>query len=871
MSSTDRSHRLIGDEQLLRDFVDESRELLETVSQGLLRMEDDAEDRDIVHRVFRALHSIKGCSSFLGLQAINQLSHAGENVLEAIREGTVMPARDVIDSLLTTCDVLSSLIDDVLNPAGHPEHDERYCELTARLAGILEGKDLSLPAADGPKPVEHAAPLWPLPGMGLPAELVRQFVAENGENLQEIEAGLLRLEKRPDDIATINAVFRPIHSVKGTADYVGLAQIKTLSHHLESVLDLARANRLALAPRVTNAVFEGVDALKSMIQDLRPDGEVDRDLSHLVGELLRITGEASAAAPPASPSLTAADSQLGVFARSAMQHVDSIRVQSGKLAVGDLSETTVATLRRSVRTLLNAADYMERLEFLPPCERLLELIDRLPSAADAIEEPLRAEFAQLAAALLGRIGQVRDELRLDSVPEAVSRAPVGIEGSAESAANSPGSLAGKAAAPKSMRVEQEKLDEYINLAGELMIARNTLYHAFHEIQGMHGVRLRRLRTAIEGIDRIAATLQDNAMSMRMVPVKSLFQRFPRVIRDIAKAQGKKIDLQIVGEETEIDKQVAEALGDPLVHLVRNSADHGIEPPAVRLSAGKPEAGTITLKACREGNSVVIEIIDDGAGIPVARLKAKAVQSGVITQQQADAMQRDEAIQLIFAAGLSTASQVTDISGRGVGMDVVRTNIKNCGGSVFVTSQEGAGTQLRIELPLTLAVTTALLVVSEGQTYALPIETVQETIKVAPRHVRSLNGNPAITLRGNLVPLKRLSDMLAARTRTGEERKRREEREPLEIDETGQIPIVVVDTGGQRFGLVVNAVQGRQDIVLKPLPEYLARLPGLGSATIMGDGTIVLIVDPADMEEPATAQHAAHCASPVVRREYEPVP
>lgn len=844
------------DQGLLRDFVDESRELLETVSQGLLQMEDDADDRDVVDSVFRALHTIKGCSSFLGLHGINKLSHAGENVLDGIRQGGIAPARDIIDSLLMTCDLLSALLDDALAPAEDAERDQRYGEAMSQLADILAAREKE-PAeeAEPAESTEPAAHVWPPAGANLSSELIRQFVTENGDNLLEVEAGLLRLEEHPGDLSTLNAVFRPIHTIKGTADYVGLAQIKTLSHYLESVLDLARSGRLCWSSQVTSSVLEGVDALKSMIQSLQPDGEDDRDLTQLVAGLLRIIdGAAAEAQRPASagPAPARGASQLGVFAFSASQHLESIHVEGGKLTGGDLSEVTIDTLRRSVHTLLNAADYMERHEFVSPCEQFLDLIDRLPETADAVVEKVREEIQTLTTMLQKLLDEVHSESQRGLFLEPLLAIP-GVAGAAGDATAATQAAGGKAPAAKSMRVEQEKLDEYINLAGELVIARNTLTHAFHEIEGMPASHLRRLKAAIECVDRIAATIQDNAMSMRMVPVKSLFQRFPRVVRDIAKAQGKQIELQIFGEDTEIDKQVAEALGDPLVHLVRNSADHGIEMPETRRAAGKDETGVVMLRASREGNLVVIEIIDDGAGINLARLKAKAVENGVITQQQADAMQPEEAFELIFAAGLSTAAQVTDISGRGVGMDVVRTNIRSCGGNVFVTSQPGSGTQLRIELPLTLAVTTALVVVSEGQSYALPIETVKETIKVAPEQVKSLKGSQAVALRGRLVTLRNLASLLAPARQTGGKRYRFEGREGLVVDDTGNVPIVVVEVGGERFGLVVDAVEGRQDIVLKPLPEYLARLPGLSSATVMGDGAIVLILDPADMLAAALSQ------------------
>jgi len=859
MSESNRSSEMIGDQELLGEFVDEAREHLTTISDGLLQMETDASDSEVVNSVFRALHTIKGVSSFIGLDDINELSHAGENVLDNVREDTLEPTQDVIDTLLETCDVLSALVDDAANLEQSQDRGEHIEQLKRRLSDILDATSSQpKPSPAETAPATNEESLWPAPGTGLSDELVGQFVTENTDNLQDIEQGLLQLEKHPRHADSIDAVFRAIHSIKGTADYVGLAQIKTLSHHLESILQLVRSDRLEITPDVSDLVFEGVDQLQSMINQLAPDAEVDRDLSDLVVRILAVTNSAtggSERAASAQPVVTApsADAQLGIFVQSATQHVESVAKQSDALLQGDHCGATQDTLRRSLNTLRNAADYMERAEFLDPCEQFLGLLDSLPEDADSLDETTSERIGSLT----DQLGKLLQQARTEAESPTQAADATELEESTPAAGPSRGP-AGKAATAKTMRVDQEKLDDYINLAGELVIARNTLAHAFRQFQNDQEGNLRHLKAAIEGVHRISSTIQDNAMAMRMVPVKNVFQRFPRVVRDIAKAKGKKIDLQIFGEETEIDKQVAEALGDPLVHLIRNSADHGVETPEQRKAAGKSETGLITLKAGREGNFIVIDIIDDGAGINVERLKAKAVQNGLITQEQSDAMPREEALKLIFAAGLSTAKKVTDVSGRGVGMDVVRTNITSLGGTVLVTSEEGEGSQLRIQLPLTLAVTTALLVSDGEQTYAIPIEVVQETVKLLPENIKKLKGQRAITLRGKLVALKSLAELLGPVDCSPEHQHngntyRLDQSNQLKVDQTGRVPIVVVDVGGRQFGFIVDELQGQQEIVLKPLPGYLAQLPGLGSATVMGDGTIVLILDPTTLYQAALSQ------------------
>jgi two-component system chemotaxis sensor kinase CheA len=413
-----------------------------------------------------------------------------------------------------------------------------------------------------------------------------------------------------------------------------------------------------------------------------------------------------------------------------------------------------------------------------------------------------------------------------------------------------------------MRVDQTKLDDYINLAGELVIARNALVHDFGQIRidaGHH----HRLKESVQRVQRIVADIQANAMAMRMVPVMSVFQRFPRLVRDLAKAQGKQIEIQMFGEDTELDKQVAEKLGDPLVHLIRNSADHGIELPEARRTAGKSESGLITLKAGREGSSIIIDIRDDGRGIDVALLKAKAVEKGILRQEQADTMPREKALELIFAAGLSTAKAVSDLSGRGVGMDVVRSNITDVGGTVSVLSEDGKGSRIRLQLPLTLAVTTAVLVSSHDSLYAIPMDSVCETVKVLSHTLKTLNGRPTISLRGQIVPVVSLAEVLASDHRASAGPPG--DSQCPATDRSGSVPIVVVAAGATTYGIRVDELKGQQEIVIKPLPSQFGQLPGLAGATIMGDGSVVLILDPASLYDFVVTHTSTTAAIPWQRQ------
>lgn len=858
---------------LLACFVEEAREHMQTFSDGLLRLEEGTGCAEVINGIFRAVHTIKGCARTLGCTDIGKLSHAGENLLDALRKQTVAPDGQVTEALFATCDALNLLLADVETRQPQGLHDEVIDPLVDRLNSLLGAP----PRGGSTAPALPAD--WPAPGVGLSRELVSEFVVESADHVAAMESALLELEKAPAHHDRLNSVFRAIHSIKGTADYVGLAQIKTLSHHLESVLDLLRKGDLALDAELSDIVFEAADTLKNLIRNLGPDCERGADLRPLVARLkARSDGTAAGGVPAATASPhRPVDPRLDVFVRSATQQVESVRSCSRKIAAGDTTDSVVGALHRAAGTLISAANYVERGEFLAPAEGILDIAELFREGRLEFDETILLVLEGQVAALAECLAQVQAEartaqpaVRLGDILcanhvaereeiEAAAQAPMRIgdrvvaQGLASREQVELAAAAQTGAAPpagglvaRTMRVDQGKLDEYLNLAGELLVARNELAHVAQLLTQDRGALVRRLKDAVDGVARVARDIQDNAMSMRMVPVRNVFQRFPRMIRDIAKTQGKQITLQMLGEDTEIDKQVAEALGDPLVHLIRNAADHGIEPPDERVAAGKPATGAVTLRASREGNHILIDLCDDGAGIRVDRLKAKAVEAGIVTAEQAETMARADALQLIFAPGLSTARAVSDISGRGVGMDVVRSNIAALGGSVAVASEEGRGAQLRIRLPLTLAVSNVVLVGCSDETFALPMEAVAETVKIDPRDVTRMKDDYLITLRGRVLaalPLARLFSLGrrepgAAPAGCGE----------LRPDATGKIPIVVLSVGGLRYGLIVDAFLGQQEIVVKPLPSYLAGLPGLGGATILGEGTIVLVLDPLRLGE-----------------------
>lgn len=402
---------------------------------------------------------------------------------------------------------------------------------------------------------------------------------------------------------------------------------------------------------------------------------------------------------------------------------------------------------------------------------------------------------------------------------------------------------------KTMRVDASRLDRFMNLIGELIIARNTFKHLADSIDGSNNIAdlIRDIKQIENNVSRISDNLQDNLMEMRLVQVKTVFQRMPRIVRDIARKTNKKITLQMVGEHTEVDKSIVEEIGDPLVHIIRNSCDHGIEEPDVRESNNKPEQGTIVLKAGHMGSFIAIDIIDDGKGVNPEVVKRIAVKKDVISQEEAEKMTDEQAVNLIFAPGFSTAEQITDISGRGVGMDVVMTNIRNIQGTVEVKSKLGEGTTVRLKLPLTLAVIEALIIGICGKQYAIPLEAIKETVQIDQEEIKTLKEKLALELRGEILGVIPLKELLQITEKT-----REIDEELVDDEENKKMAIVVLQVNNREIGVSVDKLYNQQEIVVKPLEDYLATIPGLKGSTIMGDGQVVLILEPSELMEIATS-------------------
>ena len=589
--------------------------------------------------------------------------------------------------------------------------------------------------------------------------LVQEFLVESEELLQRMDQDMVALESAPEDAELLNRIFRALHTIKGTSGFLGFEPVVRLSHHAEDVLNALRKGEAQLMRPTIDVLLATRDFLGRMLSDIREGGLKQYETTALLRDL-----EAAQQSRQSPPTL------------------------------GEL------------------------------------LVKQEVISADTLDAVL-AE--QSASAEPRRLGEMLVEKGLASQVE------VGEALTKQKEISQP-----KTPAASTMRVEASKLDDLINLIGELVLERNCLLQMSRDLTSGK-VGLKELNAVLgqsaARLSFITEELQSAGLKTRMVPIETVFRKFPRLVRDVASTLKKEVDLVLLGEDTELDKTMVELIGDPLVHLVRNSLDHAIESPEVREQAGKSRKGTIRLEARQEGDQIVIIVRDDGAGIDPDRVGRKAVEKGLVTAERLRTLSAREILDFIFLPGFSTAEKTTDLSGRGVGMDVVRTNLKKLNGSVGIESRLGEGTTVNLRLPLTLAILPVLLVQVAEEVYALPLRSVVETAQINPKHAHRVEGNEVLCLRGETLPLLRLEQLFPARA--GEQRTKG----ASEAGEEGQ-KVVILGVAERRIALLVDRLLGQESTVVKPLGTYLHGCSSLAGATIGGDGRVRLVLDPAGLLE-----------------------
>jgi two-component system chemotaxis sensor kinase CheA len=828
------------------DFIVEAREHLETIEPALLELERDPQNRALLDAIFRPMHSLKGASGFLGLTRMNQLAHKGENVLDALRKGECHLRPETMDLILKTTDALRAMLD-ALETTG-AEGDLDIAPIMAELDRVL-AQDCSCELPP-PAPTAQSYNL-----AIVNEEHLGDFLEEAAEITGNLSRGLVELESNPENTELIHDLFRAFHNLKGNAGIIGYVEMNELAHEAETLLGRARKGECPVSRTMIDALLAAVDALEALIAAIEPTGRVTApDITPALSAVRALTAPPTptpqaAPTPKTAPAPRDAE-DLEVFEGTVRQQLATIFAALEGLRTDATQRDLVDAIYRSLTSLHNACAYMDLEELRVYAQRTAQLVgkardegidfsvmlDLLAQEAGILESMVESALAGLKAP--------RAADQPAPAPEAPPTAPTPQESSRPTPDPTPTPAPAAPAAERrgtnTIRVEHAKLDHLMNLIGELIINRNRFAMLARDLAAggdPHEVA-QHLQETTDAMTRISDDLQDTIMHVRMLPVHTVFSKFPRLIRDLSRKSGKQVELITEGEETELDKSVVEVIGDPLVHILRNAVDHGLEPPEERRRQGKPETGRVWVRAAHKGNAVVIEVEDDGRGIDPDIMRQKGVEKGLITPEQARSMDDAAARELIFAPGFSTAAQVTDISGRGVGMDVVRTNIKELKGSVQVTSEVGKGTRFTLSLPLTLAIIDALLVRVSGHTFAIPLDAVSETTKIPKESISRVNRRDAVTLRGEVVALVHLADILGLPTAPRPDK-------PL--------PTVLIAVQDRRLGLVVDELLLRQDVVIKALGDYLGDIPGISGATILGDGRVILILDPHEIFRMAMRQ------------------
>ena len=685
------------------------------------------------------------------------------------------------------------------------------------------------------------------------------FLDETNEHLQNLNTQILELESDPENMDNINEIFRAAHSLKGMAGTMGYKRMQNLTHDMENVFSEVRNGNIKVKPEMIDVLFQCLDALeeyKNNIQETSDEGTNDNE--NLIKALNDILNDGKTEAPAAkeeAPAAAAPTAETGTESTEKWNDIafddSQIRVireamKQGKNVYGINVVVQETCILKAARAFL----------VFKAVEEKGEIIVSMPSAQDVEDEKFDKDFTLIvlsdysldeiikAAESVSEIAQVTggvlelektknyhsEEETAEPVEEKkevvaeVKAEPKKEEKKPAAAAKAPEKKpANKPVVNRTVRVDIEKLDSLMNLVSELIIAKNSLVSASSSDHGNNTA----FNEQIEYLENVTTNLHESVMKVRMVPIESVVVKFPRMIRDLSKKLDKKMELYMTGEETELDRTVVDEIGDPLMHLLRNSADHGLESAEVRAQRGKPEQGSIFLDAYQDGNNVVIEVRDDGNGIDVEAVKNKAIERNLVTAEQAANMPEKDIINLLFLPGFSTSEKVTDVSGRGVGLDVVKSKIESLSGEVEVKSKWGEGSTWTIRLPLTLAIIQALMVVVGGEKYAISLGSIQTIEDISPKDIKLVENKEVINLRGTVIPLIRLTEVLDVEsTRSPED----------------NLIVVIVKKGDKMAGLVIDELIGQQEIVIKSLGKYIKQCKFISGATILGDGEVALILD-----------------------------
>ena len=665
-------------------------------------------------------------------------------------------------------------------------------------------------------------------------EILEDFLIEAFEMIEQLDNDLLELENNPEDLDLLNRIFRVAHTIKGSSSFLNFDVLTHLTHHMEDVLNKARRGELVITPDIMDVVLESTDKMKALLEHIKETGS-DEEAVDVAPTVQRLEAVLRGESPSAAAEVPAESTEGSASA-------EKVETQEEEKELSQMSEEEIEA---EIERLLKQRQEEDRKrreakkkaqeagETPPPSE------EKDPS--EMSEEEIEAEIERLL-----KQRQEEDRKRREAKKKAQQEAQKAQAAQQKAAAQAQAPAQTPAAKPaekkekpapkerkssveQTIRVDVKRLDDLMNLIGELVLGKNRLLKIYDDVEERYEGEqfLEELNQVVSSISLVTTDLQIAVMKTRMLPIGKVFNKFPRMVRDLARELHKEIELIISGEETELDKSIVEEIGDPLVHIIRNSCDHGIEPPEERIKMGKPPKGTIWLKAYNEGNHIIIEIVDDGRGMDPEVLKQKALEKGIISEKEADQMSDKEAYMLIFKPGFSTAAKVTNVSGRGVGMDVVKSNIEKLNGIIEIDSEKGKGTTLKLKIPLTLAIIQSLLVSVQEEFYAVPLASVLETVRITPDEIQSVEGRSVLRLRDEVLPLVHLADIFDVER----------------VFSMGEHAyVVIIGLAESKLGLIVDSLVGQEEIVIKSLGEYLKGVDGIAGATIRGDGRVTLIVD-----------------------------
>ena len=766
------------DDETLQMYVEEAQEHLESIESDLLAIEEMGEniDEELVNKVFRAAHSIKGGAGFLGLNTIKELAHKIENVLDMMRNKEIVPNPEIINILLLAFDRLAELIEDAPNSNGMD-----ISEHVAALTAIAQGEK--------PQSVDK------------PAEQTTEQEASTPVAKEETE----KENNKP----------------KETSEQSSPKVLKIANRHGETVFEV-EVEELVQASKGGKFIYLiEFDLINDIQKKRKKVGDVIKDIK-ATGEILQVKLDFDLIGTLEDNKFIQEVPFYLLYATiiepdiiNTLFDLPDEKIKVVEFETGDENKVDQATTETQPE---------EKQTTLPePSEPVSEKVIDLQEKKKEVQKDLEVK-SQTTESNQPTVAKERESTK-PAIPSSIKAKP------APTKSKSSGSMH-----TETLRVHVSVLENLMNLAGELVLSRNQLMQAISQ-EDMHEIQ-----AASQRIDLVTSELQEAIMLTRMQPIGNIFNKFPRVVRDLARDLGKEIELVLEGKEVELDKTIIEGLSDPLTHLVRNSADHGIEPPEVRIAKGKPSVGKIILKAYHAAGQVNIEIIDDGKGMDADAIARKAIEKGLVTEEQVRNMNEKEKLNLIFLPGLSTAEKVSDVSGRGVGMDVVKSNLDKLGGQIDIETEKDKGTTIRIKLPLTLAIIPSLLVSVKGERFAIPQVNVTELIEVPANQVEEriekVGDADVLILRGELIPLLSLTDVLGLR----------DDNEQIDnfvqryVSKNGVVKVVIAQAGSFKYGLVVDELHDSVEIVVKPLGRHFKQCEGYAGATIMGDGRVALILD-----------------------------